>query len=48
MSRSLKTGLSNDERSGSWFDQLTTSDCPINTLARPEPFDSPLILSLEE
>src|SRR5229473_2566296 len=48
MSRSLKTGLSKDERSGSWFDKLTTSECPINTLARPEPFDSPLILSLSK
>src|SRR5437867_2882618 len=48
MSASLRTGRSKDERSGSWFDQLTTSECPINTLARPEPFDSPLILSLSK
>ena len=25
MSASLRTGLSKDERSGSWFDELTTS-----------------------
>src|SRR6266571_4907539 len=48
MSASLRTGRSKDERSGSWFDKLTTSECPINTLARPEPFDSPLILSLSK
>src|SRR5438128_11696866 len=71
MSTSLRTGRAKDERSGSWFDQLTTSgstsspravrpahherfdklttsECPINTLARPEPFDSPLILSLSK
>src|SRR5438093_178880 len=48
MSASLRTGRSKDERSGSWFDKLTTSECPSNTLARPEPFDSPLILSLSK
>src|SRR5438128_9543287 len=71
MSTSLRTGRAKDERSGSWFDQLTTSgstsspravrpahherfdklttsECPINTVARPEPFDSPLILSLSK
>ena len=39
--QTLVLSLSKDEPSGSWFDKLTTS-------AHPEPFDSPLILSLSK
>src|SRR6266705_2234647 len=36
---SLVLSPSKDERSRSWFDPLTTSGGPINTLARPEPVE---------